>query len=182
MRQICRMQTGRLVCAALLLVTGSRAQAQALRAVPGAQGAAIVTTPEVVNFDALRAQAADLLKQAAAGSGSASTVLSQYRGHYTMLSARTRNGVVEVHKKLADFLMVIDGEGIELTGGTVVDGMEGVNGEIRGTRLQGATPHTLHKGDMIHIPAGTPHQAIQAPGKSIVLFVIKVQEPEGSAS
>jgi len=34
----------------------------------------------------------------------------------------------------------------------------------------------LHKGDVLHIPAGTPHQAIEAPGQSITIFVIKVEE------
>jgi quercetin dioxygenase-like cupin family protein len=53
-------------------------------------------------------------------------------------------------------------------------------GEVHVTGLEGATPHALHKGDVIHIPAGTPHQAIEAPGQSIIIYVIKVQEPESS--
>jgi mannose-6-phosphate isomerase-like protein (cupin superfamily) len=92
-----------------------------------------------------------------------------------MLSARTQSGGGELHKHFADFLIVIDGEGTELTGGTMVDGKEGPNGEVRGTHLEGATPHVLHKGDFIHIPAGTPHQAIEAPGQTITTYVIKVE-------
>jgi hypothetical protein len=30
---------------------------------------------------------------------------------------------------------------------------------------------------VIHIPAGTPHQAVEAPGQSIIIYVIKVEEP-----
>jgi mannose-6-phosphate isomerase-like protein (cupin superfamily) len=137
---------------------------------------AIQTQPEALNFNALAQQGKALLEQAKAGNGSASITLANYNGHYTMLSARTQSGGGELHKHFADFLIVIDGEGTELTGGTMIDGKEGPNGEVRGTRLEGATPHVLHKGDFIHIPAGTPHQAIEAPGQTITMYVIKVEE------
>ena len=146
-------------------------------AVMSAQSAqpAIQTQPEVLNYDALAQQGKALLEQAKAGNGSARITLANYNGHYTMLSARTQSGGGELHKHFADFLIVIDGEGKELTGGTMVDGKEGPNGEVRGTRLEGATPHVLHKGDFIHVPAGTPHQAIEAPGQTITTYVIKVE-------
>jgi mannose-6-phosphate isomerase-like protein (cupin superfamily) len=94
-----------------------------------------------------------------------------------MISARSKSGGAEVHAHFSDFLIVVDGEGTELTGGTVVEPKEGADGETRGLRLEGATSHALHKGDVIHIPAGTPHQAIEAPGQTLTLFVIKVETP-----
>jgi mannose-6-phosphate isomerase-like protein (cupin superfamily) len=142
---------------------------------------AVVTTPEVLNLDALAVQGRDLLEKAKAGTGSAGITLAQYDGHYTMLTARSQSGGGELHKHFSDFLFVVAGEGTELTGGTMVDPKEGANGEVRGTRLEGATPHALHKGDLIHIPAGTPHQAIEAPGQTITIFVIKVEEPAATA-
>jgi len=138
---------------------------------------AVVTTPEVMNFSALTEQAKALVAQAKAGTGLAELRLSQYRGHYTMLVARTGNGVGELHQHFADFLFVLDGEGTELTGGTMVAGKETDPGEIRGTKVEGATAHPLHKGDVIHIPAGTPHQALVAPGHTLSIFVVKVVEP-----
>jgi quercetin dioxygenase-like cupin family protein len=73
---------------------------------------------------------------------------------------------------------VIAGEGTELTGGTLLNPKDQPDGEVRGTGVEGATPHILHKGDVIHIPAGTPHQAIEAPGQTITIYVVKVREPE----
>lgn len=140
----------------------------------------IQTQAEVLNLDSLAEQGKALLEKARAGSGSAGITLANYRGHYTMLTARTKSGGGELHKHFADFLFVIDGEGTELTGGTMVNAKELAGGEIHGTGLEGATPHTLHKGDVIHIPAGTPHQAIEAPGQTITIYVIKVQEPESN--
>lgn len=134
--------------------------------------------PEMLNFNALAEQGKALLEKARVGNGSAGITLANYKGHYTMLTARTKSGGGELHKHFADFLFVIDGEGTELTGGTMVNAKELPGGEVHGTTLEGATPHTLHKGDVIHVPAGTPHQAIEAPGQTITIYVIKVQEPE----
>ena len=97
-----------------------------------------------------------------------------------MLTARSKSGGGELHQYFADFLIVVDGEGTELTGGTMVNANEFPEGEVHGTSLEGATAHALHKGDVIHIPAGTPHQSIEAPGQTIIIYVIKVQEPESS--
>ncbi len=139
--------------------------------------ASTVAAPEVLNFSDLAEQGKALLEQARAGTGSAAITLAHYPGHYTMLTARTASGGAELHAHFADFLFVIAGEGTELTGGTIADRKDGPDGETRGTRLEGAVSHALHKGDVIHIPAGTPHQAIEAPGQSITIYVVKVEVP-----
>ena len=108
--------------------------------------------------------------------GSSGITLAKYPEHYTMLTVRTKSGGGEQHAHFADFLFVIDGEGTEMTGGTMVDGKDTGEGEIRGKTLEGATPHALKKGDWIHIPAGTPHQAVMAAGKTLTLYVVKVEE------
>jgi mannose-6-phosphate isomerase-like protein (cupin superfamily) len=144
---------------------------------PQAPAVPVQAGPEVLNLDDLSEQGKALLEQARAGTGSAAITLAHYPGHYTMLTARTASGGAELHARFADFLFVVAGEGTELTGGTIIDPKEGPNGEIKGTRLEGAVSHVLHKGDVIHIPAGTPHQAIEAPGQSITIYVIKVEVP-----
>lgn len=169
-RIVCGIGTA--LCGGMLLFGCGRAAAQAQ---PEPQ--VITTTPEVLNFAELAQRGKALLDQARQGSGSAGITLARYHGHYTMLTARTGSGGGELHAHYSDFLIVLDGEGTEMTGGTMVEPKEGPNGETRGKTLEGATPHLLHKGDVIHIPAGTPHQAIEAPGQSIIIYVIKVEEP-----
>lgn len=180
---LARRSGGLVLCAALFgAATGAAAaQTAGMMGAPPTTPPAIQTNPEVLNMDALAQQGKALLEQARAGSGSAGITLARYRGHYTMLTARTKSGGAEQHTHYSDFLIVVAGEGTELTGGTIVDRTEGPNGENKGTRLEGATPHVLRKGDIIHIPAGTPHQAIEAPGQSITIYVIKVQAPEKPA-
>ena len=169
-RQWIVCEIGAVVCGGMMLFGGARAKAQAAQP-------AITTTPEVLNFDELAQRGKALLDQARQGSGSTGITLARYNGQYTMLTARTASGGAELHGHYSDFLIVVDGEGTEMTGGTIVDRKEGANGEVRGKTLEGATPHVLHKGDVIHIPAGTPHQAIEAPGQSIIIYVIKVEAP-----
>ena len=168
------------LCGGLLLFAGGRAKAQAP---PGqsASGPEITTTPELLDFADLAERGKALLEQARKGSGSAGITLGHFAGHYTMLTARTASGGAELHWHWSDFLIVVDGEGTEMTGGTIVDRKDGPNGEVKGKTLEGATPHVLHKGDIMHIPAGTPHQAIEAPGQSITIYVIKIAVPEATA-
>ena len=171
------MSVSAVLISATLLLPLSQKDATA----PPPPAPVIVTSPEVLNLDALAVQGEELLAKARAGSGSAAITLSNYQGHYTMLTARTKSGGGELHGHYADFLFVIAGEGTELTGGTMLNPKDQFDGEVRGTGLEGATPHALHKGDVIHIPAGTPHQAIEAPGQTIIIYVVKVREPEKQA-
>ncbi|WP_158941460.1 hypothetical protein [Granulicella sp. S190] len=150
---------------------------------PGAAPQVVVGPVELLTSKDMTAQGAEQLEKAkTSAAGSSSTVLAKYPGHYTMMSARTKSGGAEVHANYSDFLIVLDGDGTELTGGTVVDPKQGMNGETRGLRLEGATAHTLHKGDILHIPAGTPHQAIEVPGQTITIFVIKAEQPAGGSN
>jgi quercetin dioxygenase-like cupin family protein len=169
-RTVCGV--GAVLCSGMMLFGCGRAVAQE------AAKPVITTTTEVLNFAELAERGKALVEKARAGGGSAGITLANYKGHYTMLTARTGSGGGELHAHYSDFLIVLDGEGTEMTGGTMVDPKEGANGETRGKTLEGATPHVLHKGDVIHIPAGTPHQAIEAPGQSIIIYVIKVEAPE----
>ena len=175
---------GLMFCAILLgAATGAaKAQGGGMRGSPPTTAPAIQTMPEVLNIDALADQGKALLEQARAGSGSAGITLARYRGHYATLNARTKSGGAEFHANFSDFLIVVAGEGTELTGGTIVGRTEGPNGEARGERLEGATSHPLRKGAIIHIPAGTPHQQIVGPGQSLTVYAIKVQTPESLAA
>lgn len=113
--------------------------------------------------------------------GSVSTTLERYPGHSTMLTARTKPGGAELHQHFNDIFVVLDGEAVEMTGGTIENAKETSPGEIRGARVVGGTPHLMHKGDVVHISPGTPHQTIVPPGKYFLYYVIKVQAPDTTA-
>ena len=64
----------------------------------------------------------------------------------------------EIHAKTNHVFIIVDGEADFVTGGRIIDGKEISPGQIRGTGIEGGTVHRLTKGDIITIPAKTPHQ------------------------
>ena len=48
-------------------------------------------------------------------------------------------------------------------------------GELRGTSIQGGVCKTLAAGDIVNIPAKTPHQTLVKAGQKITYFVVKVK-------
>ena len=117
-----------------------------------------------------------LRELAAQGDGSASETLERYPHHYTMLAFRNRSGGGELHQNFADFFYILDGHATVLTGGEVVDAKTTGPGEIRGASVKGGSRQDLKAGDVVHIPAGMPHQMLVAEGETVTYFVVKIQE------
>ena len=88
-------------------------------------------------------------------------------------SHRDKAGQVEVHEKETDVIHVIDGEATFVTGGTMIGGKSTKAGQMMGTDIKGGQTHHLTKGDVIVVPAGTPHWFKEVPS-SISYYVVKV--------
>lgn len=88
-----------------------------------------------------------------------------------------------VHFKVSEVYHVMKGSGTLVTGGTVVnpkvrtaDSVEVTREDgpgVTGTAIQGGVNHELKEGDVIIIPAGTPHWFSKING-SIVYLVIRI--------
>ena len=88
-------------------------------------------------------------------------------------SHREKAGQVEVHDKETDVIHVIDGEATFVTGGSMVGGKTTKPGQSMGTDIKGGQTHHLTKGDVIVVPAGTPHWFKEVP-HSVSYYVVKV--------
>ncbi len=88
-------------------------------------------------------------------------------------SHRTGPGKVEVHDKETDVIYVIDGQANFVTGGKMMGGQVTKPGQWMGSDIQGGEAHHLTKGDVIVVPAGTPHWFKEVPG-TISYYVVKV--------
>ena len=96
---------------------------------------------------------------------------------YTVSGAvRAKAGQVEVHEKETDIFYVTDGEATFVTGGTMIGGKLTRPGQWLGTEIQGGEVHHLTKGDVIVIPAGTPHWFKEVP-KSMSYLLVKAIKP-----
>jgi mannose-6-phosphate isomerase-like protein (cupin superfamily) len=74
------------------------------------------------------------------------------------LELRSPKGVASVHKNNAEFMWVLEGEGIIETGGTVVNPRD-TGANIDGDAQTGSTINRMKKGDFIFVPRNVPHQA-----------------------
>lgn len=116
------------------------------------------------------------LVQAAKGSGGSGATLGDYKSHAIKLSVRTASGGAEIHAHYDDIFLVTDGKADLVTGGTIGNAKTDGEGETKGSSIQNGESQTIAKGDVVHIPAGTPHQLILAPGSIYSSIVIKVRE------
>ena len=121
-------------------------------------------------------RAAYLRKMAKFGDGSASETLKEYPQHCAMLSFRSRSGEAEVHERFADLFVVLAGTATLVTGGAVCGAHNVAPGETRGDSIEGGAHQELRAGEIIHVPAGTPHQFLVPGDKTVSCFVVKIQE------
>jgi len=105
---------------------------------------------------------------------SAAQDLARYGNHYTLLAVREETGSAELHEHEADVFLVVSGEAQLVDGGKILNPRTEKPGEIRGASIQGGERRALHTGDVVHIPAKTPHQLVIENGKTFTYFVVKV--------
>lgn len=116
------------------------------------------------------------LANQAKSSGSAGKTLSQHGNQILMLSVRTQTGAAELHEDYDDVIVVKGGNATLVTGGKLVAPKSEGNGELRGERISGGTSRKVGPGDVLDIPAGTPHQFLIPADTVLSSFVVKVKE------
>ncbi len=90
-------------------------------------------------------------------------------------SRREGPGKAEVHTTDTDVFYVLEGSADFVTGGEVAEPAVEGPGEIRGPAIVGGDSRRLAAGDVVVVPAGTPHwfEAVEGP---MTYFVVKVTE------
>ncbi|MES2563888.1 MAG: cupin domain-containing protein [Pseudomonadota bacterium] len=76
----------------------------------------------------------------------------------TVIANRGKQRGPEMHDHTNHVFIIVDGEADFITGGKIVEPKVISPGQTRGSAIEGGTMHHLSKGDVITIPAGTPHQ------------------------
>ena len=101
------------------------------------------------------------------------TPLIETAAYKVHASRRDGPGTAEIHARDIDIFYVLEGSATLLTGGRVVDGKTTAPDEVRGPSLDGGTPRTVAKGDVIIVPNGVPHwfKAVQGP---FLYYTVKV--------
>ena len=94
-----------------------------------------------------------------------------------VLANRAMARGAEMHAKTNHVFIIVDGEGTFVTGGKLINPQETAPGQTRGDGLEGGESHHLSKGDVITIPANTPHwwKETSATG-SVGYYAVNIQQ------
>ena len=93
-----------------------------------------------------------------------------------VLAQRRKAGEVEVHAKTNHVFIIVEGEATFVTGGTLVGARETAAGQRRAPSVQGGETHHLTKGDVITIPAKTPHWFKDVPTQTIAYYAVNTDQ------
>jgi len=92
-----------------------------------------------------------------------------------VLAQRRGAGEVEVHAKTNHVFIIVEGEATLVTGGTLVGAHETAPDQTRAPSVTGGEAHHLSKGDVITIPAKTPHWFKEVPTQTIAYYAINTE-------
>ena len=67
------------------------------------------------------------------------------------------------------------GEATLVIGGTLVGARQSAPGQMRAESIEGGQTHRLSKGDVVTIPAKTPHWWKEVPTKTIDLYTVNIE-------
>jgi glc operon protein GlcG len=96
------------------------------------------------------------------------------RNYMVHASHRDGPGMAEVHTLDADIIHVLEGSATFVTGGTVENGKTTAPNEIRGSAIRDGETRRISKGDVLIVPAGTPHWFKDVAGP-LNYYVVKVR-------
>jgi len=135
--------------------------------------AAAASPSDVVIYSAKQIQ--QMMRQLAQKqSRFASLDLARHGTHYSLLAYRNATGSSELHEHETDIFIVESGSATLVTGGQIVHPHTTKPGEVRGSSISGGQRRQIGQGDIVEIPAQTPHQLLIQNGGSFSYFVVKV--------
>ena len=101
--------------------------------------------------------------------------LGDFPNDLFLFAHREADGSPEWHETQADVFVVQSGTATLVVGGTMVGAQDTEPHEKRNGTIQGGVKRKISAGDIIRIPAKTPHQVLLDGGHEFTYFVVKVK-------
>jgi mannose-6-phosphate isomerase-like protein (cupin superfamily) len=105
-----------------------------------------------------------------------------FGGYGLSITHHATSGHAENHEATADIMVIQSGEATLVYGGEIVDATRTAPHEVRGPFIRNGTSVHVAPGDVIHFPAGMPHQWLVAPGQQLTYLVIHIDQPAASSA
>jgi len=101
-------------------------------------------------------------------------LMAPYRAQ---LEYRPGTSPAALHEKDAELFVVLQGAGNIVTGGKLTDEKRVNANNLSGASITGGYSQSVVAGDMLIVPANTPHQVIPTGGAPIVVMTMHVPHP-----
>ncbi len=92
-----------------------------------------------------------------------------------VLAQRRDAGPVEYHDINNHVFIFVEGEATFVVGGTMVDPKRTAPNQMRAPSVTGGTTYHVSKGDVITVPAKTPHWFKEVPTKTIAYYAVNIE-------
>ena len=92
-----------------------------------------------------------------------------------VLAQRRQAGEVESHDHTNHVFVMVEGEATLVVGGTMLNARRTAPDQMRAPSLEGGTTYHLTKGDVITIPAKTPHWFKEVPTKTVAYYAVNIE-------
>ena len=92
-----------------------------------------------------------------------------------VLAQRRGASEVEVHENTNHVFIIVEGEATFVTGGTMVEPKNTAPGQTRAKSVNGGQTYHLTKGDVITVPAKTPHWFKDVPTQTIAYYAVNLE-------
>ena len=159
------------LCAALAMATAVQAQTP-----PPAPRPPAVADPTVAPWMTVQALVAKAKEQRREGQPLVSLLLAQAPGYTARVDYRASVGPANLHETENEIFYVFEGSATLVTGGTLAEPTPLRNGNRNGARVEGGQARSVMAGDVLFIPAGTPH-SFSAVDKLVVLSIHTAPAP-----
>ena len=92
-----------------------------------------------------------------------------------VLAQRREAGVAEYHERTNHVFIMVDGEATLVVGGTMIEPKQTAPYQMRAPSTEGGTTYHLTKGDVITIPAKTPHWFKEISTKTVAYYAVNIE-------
>jgi mannose-6-phosphate isomerase-like protein (cupin superfamily) len=92
-----------------------------------------------------------------------------------VLANRRGAGQVEYHEHTNHIFIMVEGEATFVTGGTMVEAKRTSPDQMVAAAIEGGETHHLSKGDVITIPAKTPHWWKDVATKTVAYYAVNIE-------
>jgi len=92
-----------------------------------------------------------------------------------VLAQRREAGPAEYHDHTNHVFVIVEGEATLVVGGTMVDPKRTAPDQMRAPSVEGGTTYHLSKGDVITIPAKTPHWFKEVSTRTVAYYAVNIE-------